>query len=69
MTWKGLQPMVALSHKVYQKGISLDKKAMQAVEARLKRYPELPQWDILIRPISTAGLRMFFLRNRPISKH
>src|SRR6266404_696946 len=54
MTWKGLQPIVALSHKVYQKGISLGKKAMQAVEARLTRYPELPKWDILIRPISTA---------------
>jgi Rhodopirellula transposase DDE domain len=54
MTWKGLQPIVALSHKGYQKGISLGKKAMQAVEARLKRHPELPKWDILIRPISTA---------------
>jgi hypothetical protein len=34
MTWQGLQPMVELSHKVYQKGIALGKKAMQAVEAR-----------------------------------
>jgi hypothetical protein len=34
MTWKGLQPIVELSHKVYQKGISLGKKAMLAVEAR-----------------------------------
>jgi len=34
MTWKGLQPIVELRHTVYQKGISLGKKALQAVEAR-----------------------------------
>src|SRR5437773_12333648 len=44
MTWKGLQPIVALSHKVYQKGIALCKKAMRAVEGRLKRHPELTKW-------------------------
>ena len=54
MTWKGLHPVVELSRKVYQKGIALSKKAMQAVEARLERHPELPKWDILIRPASTA---------------
>ena len=42
MTWKGLHPVVELSHKVYQKGISLGKAAMQAVEARLKRDPHCP---------------------------
>ena len=35
---------------VYQKGISLSKKAMLAIEARLERNPILPKWDILIRP-------------------
>lgn len=54
MTWKGLHPIVGLSQKVYQKGISLAKKAMRAIEARLERHPELPKWDILIRPLSTA---------------
>jgi Rhodopirellula transposase DDE domain len=52
MTWKGLHPVVELSRKVYQKGIALGKKAMQAVERRLERHPELPTWDILIRPAS-----------------
>ena len=52
MTWKGIHPVVALSRKVYQKGIALGKKAMQAVESRLERHPELPKWDILIRPAS-----------------
>ena len=54
-TWKGLHPVVELSRKVYQKGITLGKKAMQAIESRLERHPELPKWDILIRPASALG--------------
>ena len=54
MTWKGLHPVVELSRRVYQKGVTLSKKAMEAVEARLERHPELPKWDILIKPVSTA---------------
>jgi hypothetical protein len=50
MTWKGIQPMVNLSKTVYQKGISLSKMAMRAIEARLERNPILPKWDLLIRP-------------------
>lgn len=51
MTWKGMHPIVELSRKVYQKGISLGTEAMQAVEARLERHPELPKYDILINPV------------------
>ena len=54
MTWKGLHPLVALSRKVYEKGISLSKVAMEAVEARLQRDPQLPKYDILINPVSTS---------------
>ena len=50
MTWKGLKPIVMLSRKVYTKGVTLSKTAMQAVEARLERNPLLPKWDILILP-------------------
>lgn len=50
MTWKGLQPIINLSNKSYQKGISLSKKAMKAIEKRLERNPLLPKWDIFIRP-------------------
>jgi hypothetical protein len=50
VTWKGIHPVVELSRKAYQKGISLSKEAMQKVEARLERNPALPKWDILIRP-------------------
>jgi len=50
MTWKGIHPVVELSHEVYAKGISLNKKAMREVEARLLGNPKLPKWDILIQP-------------------
>jgi len=53
LTWKGLQPVVALSRHVYTKGIALGKVAMAAVAARLKRDPQLPQYDIGINPAST----------------
>lgn len=51
MTWKGLHPILTLSNIVYQKGISLTKKAMKQVESRLQRNPLLPKWDILIQPL------------------
>jgi hypothetical protein len=50
MTWKGINPVVKLSRKIYAKGVTLSKTAMQAVEARLERNPLLPKWDILIHP-------------------
>ena len=53
MTWKGIAPIVEISRKVYQKGVALSKRAMQAVEARLMRHSELPKWDILILPAAT----------------
>jgi len=52
MTWKGMQPVVALSRQVYHKGIALGKRVRRAVEKRLERHPQLPKWDILIRPAS-----------------
>ena len=51
MTWKGIKPLVTLSHKVYAKGVTLIKTAMQAIEARLERDPLLPKWDIHIHPV------------------
>ena len=50
MTGKGRSPVVELSHTQYLRGVTLNKKAMRAVEDRLERHPELPKWDILIRP-------------------
>jgi hypothetical protein len=50
MTWKGVHPIVELIRTNYEKGVTLTKQAMRNVEARLERNPELPKWDILIRP-------------------
>lgn len=50
MTWKGIHPVVELSGKIYRKGISITKKAMRDVEARIKRNATLPKWDIFIQP-------------------
>jgi hypothetical protein len=52
MTGQGRHPLVALSRQGYQKGVALSKRAMRVVEDRLERHPELPQWDILIHPVS-----------------
>ena len=53
MTWQGLHRVVDLSRDVDEKGLSLGKKAMQAVAARLQRDPQLPKDDMLINPVST----------------
>lgn len=50
MTWKAIHPILKLNRTIYEKGISLSKKAMRAIEARLKRNPLLPKWDIRIQP-------------------
>jgi len=52
MTWKGLHPVVELSRRIYTKGIALGKVAREAVEARLKRNPNLPKYAIVINPAS-----------------
>ncbi len=54
MTWKGVHPVVELNRTVYEKGITVAKDAMQAVESRLERNPLLPKWDILIRTTCTV---------------
>lgn len=50
MTWKGLNPVVKITKKMYQKGITLSKAAMRSVEKYLKRDSFLPKYDILIDP-------------------
>ena len=50
MTWRGIRPIVVLNQRIYSKGISLSKTAMREIENRLERNPDLPKWDILIRP-------------------
>ena len=54
MTWKGLHPVVEISRKIYEKGISLSKSAMRSVEEDLERNQSLPKWDILVCPTVTG---------------
>jgi hypothetical protein len=50
MTWKGLHPMVSLLDEVYEKGVTLTKKAMEPYAKRLDRSKELPKWNVVIQP-------------------
>ena len=53
-TWKGMHPIVARSRTADQQGVALRQRARHAVASRLVRHPELPQWDILIHPVSAC---------------
>ncbi len=52
MTWKGSHPIIALNEKTYERGIKLSQKEMKELEKRLERNPNLPKWEIFIRPNS-----------------
>ena len=53
MTWKGMRPSVALVTTTYERGVTLPKQAMVALEARLIRHPALGKWFIDILPAPT----------------
>ena len=53
MTWRGMAPTIRLLNKIYEKGISLKKRAFQAIEKRLKRDENLPKYSVLIEPAAT----------------
>lgn len=44
MTWKGQHPVVELVTTTYQRGVRLGKEAMAAVEAQIRRLPQLGKW-------------------------
>jgi Rhodopirellula transposase DDE domain len=50
MTWKGVRPAVTLVTAAYERGVTLTKEAMAAVEARLIRHPSLGKWFVDIHP-------------------
>jgi hypothetical protein len=53
MTWHGKHPIVALV-TTYQTGVTLTREAMEAVEAQIKRLPDLGQWFVDIVPPALA---------------
>lgn len=46
MTWKGLSPCVKFVEKIYHKGVSLTKKAMDDLEKQLNRVPGVEKWAV-----------------------
>jgi len=50
MTWKGTQPVVHLVEKVYDKGVTIRKKAFEPIANRLTRDSELPKYSVQIQP-------------------
>ena len=46
MTWKQQHPVVRLVTQAYALGVRLSKHAMNAVERKLSRLPQLPSWFI-----------------------
>ena len=54
MTWKGARPAVALVTTTYERGVTLPKEAMAAVEAHLTRHPTLGKWAVDIAPTPVA---------------
>jgi len=50
MTWKGVKPIVELVEQVYEKGVTLCKKAFRKIEDRLIRGEALPKYYVKIIP-------------------
>jgi hypothetical protein len=53
MTWKGIEPVVHLLDRTYEKGIRIAKKAFREIEQRLQRNTELPKYCVRIQPTAT----------------
>lgn len=50
MTYKSIKPTVQLVKKIYKRGVSLSKKEMEKIEAKLERKVGLEKWFITISP-------------------
>jgi hypothetical protein len=50
MTWKGKHPIVKVVTTVYQTGVRLTQTAMQELEQRVQRLPNLGKWFVDIIP-------------------
>lgn len=49
MRWNGRHPVVRLVTKIYETGVRLTQQAMQVLEKRCNRLPELPKWFVEVR--------------------
>ena len=52
MTWKGVQPIVRLIDKVYQKGLPVpSKRELKELHRFIRRHDTLKKWDIHFSPV------------------
>lgn len=56
MTWKGVHPVVKLVTTAYQTGVTLARDAMNLIEARIQRMPNLGKWFVEIKPGTSTPL-------------
>ena len=54
MTWNGIHPVVERVEEIYETGVKLTKKAMNALEQRLERWPGLEKYFVDIEPESLS---------------
>lgn len=52
MTWNGRSPIIHWIEKTYHSGVRLTQKAMNELEERFERLPNLERWFVRITPIS-----------------
>lgn len=55
MTYRGINPVVELVRKVYERGVSLSKKEMKPIERELMRKKGLEKYFIAIQPNEQLG--------------
>lgn len=55
MTYRGIHPVVDEVQTLYDKGVTIAKKSMVDIEARLERLTGLEKWFITIRPAAPMG--------------
>lgn len=55
MTYRGIKPTVRKISKIYYKGITIEKKLMPKIEARLTRNSKLKSWFFTITPLKQMG--------------
>lgn len=52
MTFRGLAPVVQLTHQLYRTGVRLTPQQMARLENRFERLPGLPKWFVRIVPLA-----------------
>jgi hypothetical protein len=48
MTWNGIHPVVQWIDNLYEKGVTVGRKEMQALKKWITRSQSLPKWDVTI---------------------